>query len=162
MRVQHSPGDGHGSVKKEARKSIASSDGIDFKKVPKAKAYFSFMLVEEQQDVWFLQHCRKGMDSAAPGETVPWEVQNLRDQLRRFSCVLLSEAEDQWTAGVTPALSRGAWRELSVWNPLEKKENSSKIRQNYINRKRQLLFPYEWFCRQENLSQMLKMPPLVH
>lgn len=45
MRVEHPPGDG--SVKKGVRKSIASSDGIDFKKVPEAKAYFSFLLVEE-------------------------------------------------------------------------------------------------------------------
>lgn len=47
MRAEHPPGDGHGSMKKGVRKFILTSDGIDVKKMPKAKAYFSFMVVEE-------------------------------------------------------------------------------------------------------------------
>lgn len=90
---------------------------------------------------WRNGHCCSRGDSA-------WEISS-----EGSACVLLSEAEGHWTAGVTPALSCGAWGELSVWNPLKKNENSTKIRQNYTNRKRQLIFPYEWFCRQENLRQ---------
>lgn len=57
MRVEHPPGHGHASVKKGVRKSIVRNDGIDFKKMPKDKAHFSFMLVEEQHMFErFLQH----------------------------------------------------------------------------------------------------------
>lgn len=162
MRLEHPPGDGHGATKKGVRKSIVTSDGIDFFFIeclkPKlislscwwrSSRMFERFLQHLSLD-WRNGHCCSRGDSA-------WEISS-----EGSACVLLSEAEGHWTAGVTPALSRGAWGELSVWNPLKKNENSTKIRQNYINRKRQLLFPYEWFCRQENLRQMLQMPPLVH